>query len=155
MANDLNQCSFIGRLGKDPEVRYTPSGDAICSFSIAIGSQWKDKATGEKKESTEWIRCVAFGRLGEICGEYLTAGKQIYLQGHMKTRKWEDKDKVTRYTTEVVVDQMQMLQDPKGGGERSEPQQQRRPAPAGGTGGSAARKPAAAGFDDLDEDIPF
>ena len=92
MSNDLNKCTFIGRLGADPETRYAPSGDAICSFSIAVGSQWKDKASGEKKEATEWVNATAFGKLGEICSQYLRKGSQIYLEGRMKTEKYQAKE---------------------------------------------------------------
>lgn len=107
MANDLNQCSFIGRLGKDPDIRYMPSGDAIATFSIGCGSQWKDKS-GEKQESTEWVSITAFGKLGEICGEYLKKGSQVFVSGRMKTDKYE-KDGVTRYSTKIVAEKMQML----------------------------------------------
>lgn len=103
MANDLNRCEFIGRLGKDPEIRYVASGDAIANFSIACG--WKSK----DKESTEWVRITAFGKLAGICGDYLKKGSQVYIAGRMTTRKWQNKDGVDQYTTEVVADQLQML----------------------------------------------
>lgn len=104
MANDLNRCEFIGRLGKDPETRHAPDGGAICNFSLAVG--WKTSG----KEGTEWVRVVAFGKLAEICGEYLTKGKQIYVSGRMTTRKWADKDTgQDRYSTEIVADHLQML----------------------------------------------
>jgi single-strand DNA-binding protein len=108
--SDLNLCQFIGRLGRDPEVRYLPNGDAVCNFSIAVGQQWKDKS-GDKKEQTEWVRCNAFAKLAEICGQYLKKGKQVYVSGQMNTRKWTDKDGVEKYTTEIRVNQMQMLGD--------------------------------------------
>ena len=111
MANDLNRCDFIGRLGKDPEIRYTPNGTAVANFSIAVGEKWKDKNTGEQKEKTEWIRVVAFGKLAEICGEYLEKGKQIYLSGKLQTREWDDKEGNKRYTTEIVANQIQTLGD--------------------------------------------
>ena len=101
--NDLNRCEFIGRLGKDPEVRYSAAGDAICNFSIAVGSKY-----GEK-ESTEWVRIVTFKKLAGICGDFLRKGSQVYIAGRMTTRKWQNKDGVDQYTTEVVADQMQML----------------------------------------------
>jgi single-strand DNA-binding protein len=104
----LNRAMLIGRLGKDPEVRYTQDGKAVASFSIATSEKWKDKATGENREKTEWHRIVAFRRLGEICGEYLSKGSQIYIEGRLQTRSWE-KDGVTRYTTEIIADRMQML----------------------------------------------
>lgn len=109
MSNDLNLCQFIGRLGKDPEVRYLNNGDAVCNFSIAVGSSWKDKSTGEKKESTEWVTVSAFGKLAEIAGKYLNKGKQVYIAGRMSTRKWQDKEGVDRYTTEIRADSMQLL----------------------------------------------
>ena len=105
----LNKVMLIGNLGRDPEVRYTPDGTAVANFSIATSREWKDKATGEKKERTEWHRIVAFRRLGEICGEYLSKGKQVYVEGHLQTREWEDKEGNKRYTTEIVASQMQML----------------------------------------------
>ena len=102
MANDLNRCEFIGRLGKDPDLRFAPSGGAVCNFSIAVGYKSKEK------ETTEWVRVTAFGKLAEICGEYLKKGSQVYLAGRMTTRKWQ-KDGVDQYTTEVVAETMQML----------------------------------------------
>ncbi|MBW1833999.1 MAG: single-stranded DNA-binding protein [Deltaproteobacteria bacterium] len=104
----INKVMLIGRLGRDPEVRYTPDGAAVANFSIATSEEWKDKATGEKKERTEWHRIVAFRRLGEICGEYLSKGKQVYIEGRLQTRSWE-KDGVTRYTTEIVASDVQFL----------------------------------------------
>ncbi len=111
----LNKVMLIGRLGKDPEIRYAQSGTAVTNFTLATNEDWMDKASGEKKEKTEWHRIVAFGKLGEICGKYLTKGKQVYVEGRLQTRSWEQ-DGVTRYTTEIVADQMQML-DAKGAGE--------------------------------------
>ena len=105
----LNLCQFIGNLGKDPEVRYMPNGDPVANFSIGVSQSWKDKATGEKKEATEWVRCTAYGKLAEVCGQYLKKGKQVYVSGRMNTRKWQDKEGQDRYTTEINVDQMQML----------------------------------------------
>ena len=105
----VNKVILIGRLGRDPEVRYTPDGTAVANFSIATSREWNDKATGERKEQTEWHRIVAFRRLGEICGEYLSKGSQVYIEGRLQTRDWEDKDGNKRYTTEIVADQMQML----------------------------------------------
>ncbi len=137
----INKAMIIGRLGRDPEVRYTQDGRAIASFSVATSEEWKDKATGEKKERTEWHRVVAFGRLGEICGEYLAKGRQVYIEGRLQTRSWE-KDGVTRYTTEIVANNMQML-EPKGGG-----------------GGPSAAPdeppfPGSSGSGPDDDDIPF
>ena len=105
----VNKVILIGRLGKDPEVRYTPSGSAVANFSIATSEEWKDKNTGEKQERTEWHKIVAWRRLGEICGEYLHKGSQVYIEGRLQTKSWEDRDGNTRYTTEVVALNMQML----------------------------------------------
>lgn len=115
MARGLNKVMLIGRLGKDPEIRYAQSGVAVTNFTLATNEEWMDKASGEKKEKTEWHRIVAFGKLGEICGKYLTKGKQVYVEGRLQTRSWEQ-DGATRYMTEIVADQMQML-DAKGPGE--------------------------------------
>ena len=156
MAADLNYCSFIGRLGRDPEIRYMVNGDAVANFSIAVGERWKDKATGDTKESTEWIRCSAFGKLAEICGEFLKKGGQVFVNGKMKTRKWSDKEGNDRYSTEIIVQQMQLLgSKPRDGEDRAQepaamaapaekkPAQQRQPAQAGSK------------FDDMEDDIPF
>ncbi|WP_063588674.1 single-stranded DNA-binding protein [Achromobacter ruhlandii] len=151
MSNDLNRCEFIGRLGKDPEVRYSPDGAAVCNFSLAVG--WKTK----EKEGVEWIRIVAFGKLAEICGEYLTKGKQIYVSGRITTRKWADKETdQDRYSTEVVADQMQMLggREPTGqGGHAAD-------APDGSDSDSPSRarsttSTASGGAADMPDDIPF
>jgi len=104
----LNKAMIIGNLGRDPEIRYTQDGKAITSFSIATTDRWRDKSTGENREKTEWHRVVAFDRLGEICGEYLSKGKPVYIEGRLQTRSWE-KDGVTRYTTEIIATGMQML----------------------------------------------
>lgn len=143
MANDLNQCQFIGRLGRDPETRHLANGDAVTNFSIACGESWKDKATGEKRENTEWVRCAAFGRLAEICGQYLLKGSQVYVSGKLKTRKYQDKEGVDRYSTEVFVDRMQMLGSPA---KREEGAESRPPAET---------KPPTGKFDDMEDDIPF
>ena len=131
MANGLNKAILIGNLGRDPEVRYTPSGLAVANFSIATSETWTKKE-GEKETRTEWHRIVAFGKLGEICAEYLAKGKQIYIEGRIQTRDWEDKEGVKRYTTEIVASQMIMLgskdfregfkpEDPAAGGGPSSP----------------------------------
>jgi single-strand DNA-binding protein len=154
MANDLNQCQFIGRLGRDPEVRFTPDGAACANFSIAVGESWKDKGTGEKQERTEWVRCVAWRQLAEIIGEYLKKGSQIYVSGKLQTRKWTDKEGAERYTTEVVVDRMQMLGSKRdageAGGDREERAPQKREPATTAAGGKTSGK-----FDDMDDDIPF
>lgn len=108
----VNKVILVGRLGRDPEVKYTPSGVAVANFSMATSEEWKDKDTGEKKERTEWHRIVAWRRLGEICGEYLRKGSQIYIEGKLQTRDWEDRDGNKRYTTEIVAQNMQMLDSP-------------------------------------------
>jgi len=105
----VNKVIIVGNLGKDPETKYMPSGDAATNFTVATTESWKDKATNEKKEATEWHRISAFGKLAEICGEYLKKGSQVYIEGKIKTRKWQDKEGVDRYTTEIVADRMQML----------------------------------------------
>ena len=111
----LNKALLIGNLGKDPEVRYTPTGSAITNFSLATSEKWTDKDTGEKKEKTEWHRIVCFGRIAEICGEYLSKGSQVFIEGKIQTRSWEDKDGTKRYTTEIVANIVQFL-----GGKQSE-----------------------------------
>jgi len=108
----INKVILVGRLGKDPEVKYFTSGDAVCNFSIATSENWKDKNTGEKKEKTEWHRIVAYRKLAEICNEYLEKGKQVYVEGKLQTRSWEQ-DGVTRYATEIIISSMQMLGDGK------------------------------------------
>ncbi|HKI53911.1 MAG TPA: single-stranded DNA-binding protein [Anaerolineales bacterium] len=141
MANDLNRCEFIGRLGKPPETRYMPNGKAVTSFSLAVGSQWKNKA-GEKQEATEWVNCTAFDKLGEICGEYLKKGSQVYVSGKLKTDKY-DKDGVTHYSTKVIVNEMQML------GGKSEQKEQTADA------GNNAKDYGNNGFDNFNDDIVF
>lgn len=149
MSNDLNRCEFIGRLGKAPEVRYSPDGAAVCNFSLAVG--WKTK----EKEGVEWVRIVAFGKLGEICGEYLTKGKQVYVSGRMTTRKWTDKDTgQDRYSTEIVADQMQMLGG-KGDEVDREPAQRPAPRQAPQQHQPAQQASAPANLADMDSDIPF
>lgn len=144
----INKVILIGRLGKDPEVRYSADGTAVVNFSIATSDEWKDKNTGEKKEKTEWHRIVAFGKLGEICGEYLSKGKQVYLEGKLQTRSWE-KDGVTRYTTEIVANDVQFLGGRDASSDAGRPASSR-PASAGAGGYSPA------GFPNVPEDdIPF
>jgi len=154
----VNKVILIGNLGRDPEVRYLPSGDAVANFSVATTEKWKDKS-GEMQEQTEWHRISFFGRQAEICGEYLRKGSSVYIEGRLQTRKWTDKDGNERTTTEVRGDRMQMLGG-RGGGtaEMREPDY----AAAEGSSAPAAKKPAAAGsakkssgFDDMDDDIPF
>jgi single-strand DNA-binding protein len=147
----LNKVILIGNLGRDPETRYAPSGDAICNVTIATTETWKDKASGERKEATEWHRVVFFGRLAEIASQYLRKGSQVYVEGRLQTRKWQDKDGQDRYSTEIRGDVMQMLGRREGGGEPREPAME---AKAAEPKGAAAKKPAGK-FDDLEDDIPF
>jgi single-strand DNA-binding protein len=110
----INKAILVGNLGRDPEVRYTTSGMAVANFSIATSERWKDKNSGEMQERTEWHRIVAWGRLGEICGEYLSKGRQVYIEGRIQTRDWEDRDGNKRYTTEIVASEMKMLGSKEG-----------------------------------------
>ncbi len=171
----VNKVIIVGNLGRDPEVRYTPNGSAVCNVSVATTRAWKNKESGDKTEETEWHRVVFYDKLAEIAGEYLKKGRSVYVEGRLKTRKWQDKDGVEKYTTEVVATDMQMLgsREGMGGGaaggggeeagggysdrsERSAPPQRSAPAtrpqaPAP----RAAQKPASTGFDNMDDDIPF
>lgn len=120
----LNQCNFIGRLGNDPEVRYMTDGKAACNISIGCSEKWKDKATGEQKERTEWVRCSAFGKLAEIMGEYLRKGSLIYVSGKMQTRKWQDQSGQDKYSTEINISEMKMLGSKADNQIGNQPQQQ-------------------------------
>ena len=151
MARGINKVILIGNLGADPEVRYTPANTAVCNISVATTDQWRDKQTGEQQEKTEWHRIVMFNRLGEIAGEYLKKGSKVYIEGRLQTRKWQGQDGQDRYTTEIVANEMQMLDGRSGsapmddagyGGRQQQPRQQSRQAPP----------PA---DDDLADDIPF
>lgn len=153
MARGINKVILIGNLGRDPEVRYMPSGGAVANLTLATSENWKDKNTGENQERTEWHRVVMFGRLGEIAGEYLKKGSKVYIEGKLQTRKWQGQDGQDRYTTEIVASEMQML-DSRGGGSadygsgestNSRGSQQAAPAASGNNNG----------FDDFDDDIPF
>ena len=146
----VNKVILVGNLGRDPETRYMPDGAAITNASIATSFQWTDKASGEKKEETEWHRVVFRGRLAEIAGEYLKKGSQVYVEGRLQTRKWQDKDGQDKYTTEIMADTMKMLGSRSGAGEpRTEPSAEPRSEPKAG-----AKKPAGK-FDDMEDDIPF
>ena len=166
----VNKVILVGNLGRDPEIRYAPSGDAICNISIATTDTWKDKQSGEKREATEWHRVVFFGRLAEIAGQYLKKGRAVYVEGRLQTRKWQDQNGQDRYTTEIRANEMQMLggrgegggdapmgdddygNQERGGGGRSAPQSKPQQAkPAGG----APAAPAGGSFGDFDDDIPF
>src|SRR5262247_320548 len=152
----VNKVIIVGNLGRDPETRYMPDGAAITNVSVATSFQWNDKASGEKKEETEWHRVVFRGKLAEIAGEYLKKGSQVYVEGRLRTRKWQDKEGQDRYTTEVVADAMQLLGSRSGAGE---PVTAREPAEAGAAGGGtpkpAAKKAPAGGLGEMDDDIPF
>lgn len=140
MARGLNKVMLIGNLGRDPEVRYTASGGAVANLAIATTDTWRDKQSGEQQERTEWHRVVMFGRLGEIAGEYLKKGAKIYVEGRLQTRKWQDQQGSERYTTEIVANDMQMLDSRggagsfEGGGRRSGPEVRRRSASDAHTG---------------------
>ena len=150
----VNKVIIVGNLGADPETRYTPSGDAVTNIRVATTDRWKDKASGEMKEATEWHRISFFGRLAEVAGQYLKKGSQIYVEGSLRTRKWQDKDGQDRYSTEIRGDIMQMLGRREGGGEPRElPSESRAAEPRPGPG-TAAKKPAGK-FDDMEDDIPF
>ena len=179
----VNKVILIGNLGRDPEVRYSPDGAAIANLSVATTSSWKDKATGERKDETEWHRVVFYGRTAEVAGEYLKKGKPVYIEGRLKTRKWTDKEGQDKYTTEIVGDTMQMLGGREGGSGGGGDDGENMAGSSGGgdrggysggggggggsrSGGAApARSPAPAGdgaakkpaanFDDMDDDIPF
>jgi len=153
MARGINKVILVGNLGKDPEMKYTASGGAIANLTIATSDSWNDKQTGEKVEKTEWHRVVAFQRLAEIMGEYLKKGSQVYIEGKLQTRKWQDQSGQDRYTTEVVANDMQMLGS-RGGEGQGQPQ--------GGGGGfrkntASQQAPASPANDDdfADDDIPF
>lgn len=154
----LNKVQFIGYLGRDVELRYLPSGAAIANFSVASTEKWKDKGSGEMQERTEWLRCNAFDRLAEICGEWLKKGSLVYVEGNLQTRKWTDKDGIEKYSTECRLSQMKMLggklKDADGEGDSTT--QQQGPAPHQRAGKPQVAKPdTGTGFDDMDDDIPF
>jgi single-strand DNA-binding protein len=173
----VNKVILVGNLGADPEVRYLPSGDAIANIRLATTDRYKDKASGEMKEATEWHRVAFFGRLAEIVNEYLKKGSAVYIEGRLRTRKWQGQDGQDRYSTEIVADQMQMLggrggagggagMSDDGGGYSREPAERSSSRPAGGApraggGGGAAggssrpSAPAGGGLDEMDDDIPF
>jgi single-strand DNA-binding protein len=142
----LNRAQIIGRLGQDPDLRYTQSGNMVCTLSIATSLQWRDKTSGEAREKTEWHRCVAFDKTAEIASKYLTKGRQVYVEGRLQTRKWQAQDGSDRYTTEILVENLQLLGD--------------RPAAASTSAPATAPSPrtapaASAGPPDFDDDIPF
>lgn len=150
MARGINKVILVGNLGQDPETRYMPSGGAVTNLRIATSESWKDKQTGEQQERTEWHSVAMFNRLAEIAAEYLRKGSQVYIEGKLRTRKWQDKEGRDRYTTEVIADEMQMLGGRGGAG-----------APAAGGGGGMQSRPQSApaqqpaAVSEFDDDIPF
>jgi single-strand DNA-binding protein len=159
----VNKVIIVGNLGRDPETRYMPNGEAVTNVAVATTESWKDKNSGEKKELTEWHRITFYRKLAEIAGQYLKKGSQVYVEGRLQTRKWTDKDGVERYTTEIIADTMQMLgsRQGMGGGAPMDDDYGSAPAPrqnaSAGSGGGAPRgasKPAP-NFNDMDDDIPF
>jgi single-strand DNA-binding protein len=157
----VNKVIIVGNLGRDPEVRYTPNGSAVCNVSVATTRSWKNKDSGDKSEETEWHRVVFYDKLAEIAGEYLKKGRSVYVEGRLKTRKWQDKDGAEKYTTEIIATDMQMLGSREGmggGAAADEGGGYERPAPAARPAAAAANRPAAkssSGFSDMDDDIPF
>ena len=151
----VNKAIILGNLGRDPETRYMPDGKAVTNFSIATSSYWTDKASGEKKEATEWHRITCYGRQAEIAGEYLQKGSSVYVEGRLQTRKWQDKEGNDKYTTEIVCDTLQLLGKREGNGSGNRPPAEgarQRPAQQTAAGGEG-RKPGK--FDDMEDDIPF
>ncbi len=163
MARGINKVIIVGNCGQDPETRYLPSGGAVTNISIATSEAWKDKASGEQQERTEWHRVVFFNRLGEIAGEYLKKGSKVYVEGSLRTRKWQGQDGSDRYTTEIVASEMQMLdsrggqeggyspQQDSGGYQQQAPQQRQAPQQQN----QAPQQQAPQGMDSFDDDIPF
>ena len=168
----LNKVILIGNLGKDPETRYAPSGDAICNLTLATTETWKDRSTGERREATEWHRVVFFGRVAEVAAQYLRKGSQVYVEGRLQTRKWQDQSGQDRYTTEIRGDERKMLGRREGGGDApmraaddgydapgGAPRQPQsaapRQAPPAAPRQQAPAEPSKPGFGDFDDDIPF
>lgn len=165
----LNKVTLIGNLGADPEVRYMPSGGAVTNITVATTFRWKDKQSGERRDSTEWHRVVFFNRLAEIVGEYLKKGSQVYIEGRLQTRKWQGKDGQDRYTTEIVASEMNMLGSRSGGTanfnsnqnqagsnqQNSSAQQQSAPQQSAPQQSAQQESPPPASFEDFDDDIPF
>jgi single-strand DNA-binding protein len=149
MARGINKVILIGNLGKDPETRYMPSGGAVTNVTLATSESWKDKNTGEQQERTEWHRVVFFNRLGEIAGEYLRKGSKVYVEGSLRTRKWQGQDGQDRYTTEIVANEMQMLDSRGGSTSFDAPQSQGAPR------SQPSSAPASMPDNDFDDDIPF
>jgi single-strand DNA-binding protein len=151
----VNKVILVGNLGKDPESRYMPNGDAVVNITLATTDSWKDKQTGEKKEATEWHRVVFFGKLAEIAGQYLKKGRQIYVEGALKTRKWQDKEGQDRYTTEIVANEMKMLGSREGMGGGDAPARDSGSGRAAPTKAQPASNNGGGNFNDFEDDIPF
>lgn len=156
----VNKVILIGNLGRDPETRYTADGAAVTNITIATSDRWKDKATGEMKEATEWHKIAFFGRLAEIAGEYLKKGRPVYVEGRLRTRKWQDKEGQDRYTTEVIADNMQMLGSREGmggaaGGDFEGGEETRAPARSTAPSGTRSAIKPAPSVAEMDDDIPF
>ncbi len=145
---NLNKVMIIGHLGQDPDIRHAPSGDEVANMTVATSESWKDK-NGERQEKTEWHRVVAFGKLAEICGQYLQKGSEVYFEGRLQTRKWTDKEGQDRYTTEIVATQLQML------GGKQDRERSEKPAASRSRSGGGAAKHTAPADDEFDDDIPF
>jgi single-strand DNA-binding protein len=150
----VNKVILVGNLGADPETRYMPNGDAVVNIRLATTESWKDKATGEKKELTEWHRVVFYRKLAEIAGQYLKKGSQVYLEGRIRTRKWQGQDGQDRYTTEIEANEMQMLGRREGMGD-SGPRESGGGRPAGRPAAQSAPPASNGGFNDVEDDIPF
>ena len=157
MARGVNKVIIVGNLGQDPETRYMPSGSAVTNFTVATNESWKDKQTGEQKDRTEWHRVAMFNRLAEIAAEYLRKGSQVYIEGKLRTRKWQGQDGNDRYTTEIIADEMQMLggRGDGGGGGNFGGGSSKGGGKGGASKGSGSSAPPAPGPDDFDDDIPF
>ena len=155
MARGINKVILVGNLGNKPEIRYTPSGSAIATVSIATSSAWKDKQTGEMQDRTEWHRVVFFNRLAEIVGEYLNKGSKIYVEGSLRTRKWQDKSGAERYTTEIIANEMQMLDGKGSGSGSSGPADYSNQSQESHQTSAVGQHAAHSGPEDIDDDIPF
>ncbi len=156
----VNKVIIVGNLGRDPEVRYTPNGSAVCNVSVATTRSWKNKESGDKSEETEWHRVVFYDKLAEIAGEYLKKGRSVYVEGRLKTRKWQDKEGQDRYTTEIVADRMQMLGSRSGGSEsmgggRSSGERSSGEGAKSYPSSRPSDKGSGSGIEDMDDDIPF
>ena len=155
MARGINKVIIVGNLGQDPETRYMPSGKAVTNLRVATSESWKDKQTGEQREQTEWHSVVMYDRLAEIAAEYLRKGSQVYVEGRLRTRKWQDKEGRDRYTTEIIANEMQMLGGRGGGGAGTESRSEPRAEPRGGGAERPAPASSGGGGTEFDDDIPF